>query len=85
MGFCDFKDVAAFGNNQLWRPLAAKVIGHHSGLPRKMVSLLMSTRHGPKYQQEGPLVKKISRCIATTYIISSVLALSLFVISRGPE
>ena len=22
------------GNNQLWRPLAAKVKGHHSGLPK---------------------------------------------------
>ena len=33
MGFCDFTDVVAFGNNQLWRPLAAKVKGHRSGLP----------------------------------------------------
>ena len=39
MDFCDFKDVVAFGNNQLWRPLAAKVKGHHSGLSEKMVSL----------------------------------------------
>ena len=39
MGFCDFKDVVAFGNNQLWRPLAAKDKGHHSGLSQKMVSL----------------------------------------------
>ena len=42
MGFSDFKDVVAFGNNQLWRPLAAKVKDHHSGLPQKMVSLIMS-------------------------------------------
>ena len=35
MGFCDFKDVVAFGNNQLWRPRAAKVKGHHSVLPQK--------------------------------------------------
>ena len=41
MGFCDFKDVVAFGNNQLWRPLTAKVKDHHSGLPKKMVSLRM--------------------------------------------
>ena len=34
MGFRDFKDVVAFGNNQLWRPLAAKVKVHHSGLPK---------------------------------------------------
>ena len=39
MGFCDFKDVVAFGNNQLWRPLAAKVKDHHSGLPKKMVTI----------------------------------------------
>ncbi len=38
--FCDFKDVVAFGNNQLWRPLAAKVQGHHSGLLKNMVSLV---------------------------------------------
>ncbi len=25
MGFCDCKADVAFGNNQLWRPLAAKV------------------------------------------------------------
>ena len=35
MGLCDFKDIVAFGNNQLWRPLAAKVKGHHSGLLKK--------------------------------------------------
>ena len=40
MGFCDFKDVVAFGNNQLWRPQASKVQGHRSGLPKKMVSLV---------------------------------------------
>ena len=39
MGFSDFEDVVAFGNNQLWRPLAAKVQGLHSGLPKNMVSL----------------------------------------------
>ena len=32
--------VVAFGNNQLWRPLAAKVKGHHSGIPQKMISLV---------------------------------------------
>ena len=42
MSFCDFKDVVAFGNNKLGRPLAANVQGHHSGLPKKMVSVLMS-------------------------------------------
>ena len=39
MGFCDFKDVVAFGNNQLWQPLAGKVKGHHTGLSQKMVSI----------------------------------------------
>ena len=40
IGVCDFKDVVAFGNNQLLRPLAGNVKGHHSGLPQKMVRLI---------------------------------------------
>ena len=45
MGFSEFKDVVAFGNNQLWRPLAAKVEGPYSGLPKNMVSLSKQAGH----------------------------------------
>ena len=38
------ENIAAFGNKQLWRPLAAKVKGHHSGLPQKW-SAYTNLRH----------------------------------------
>ena len=49
MGFCDFKDVVTFGNNQLWRPLAAKVKGHHSGLPQKNGQLIDTLQQMQKF------------------------------------
>ena len=46
MSFCDFKDVVAFGNNQLWRPLAAKVKVITVGYPKQMVSLVLQKLAG---------------------------------------
>ena len=43
LAFYDHKNVVGFAHNQQWRPLAAKVYGHHSGLPQEMVSLAMNT------------------------------------------
>ena len=34
LAFRDYKNVVSFAHNQLWRPLAAKVKGPHSGLPK---------------------------------------------------
>ena len=49
MGFSDFKDVVAFGNNQLWRPLVAKVQGLHSGLSQKNGQRRIPCNHNSDY------------------------------------
>ena len=68
MGFCDFKDVVAFGNNQLWRPLAAKVQGHHSGLPKNMVSLIK-----PCHILEAGVARALGSAITIIIIIIIIL------------
>ena len=65
MGFCDFKDVVAFGNNQLWRPLAAKVKDHHSWLPKKW-SAYVYLNHLKVPKAIPKLKKEVIKCVLIT-------------------